>query len=762
VVYLAEMTPPDEDFAALFEKSLKVKPVRRGETIEGTIVAINAKGAFVDVGGKGEALIDIAELKDEAGAIQARVGDRIHAVVTSTEGGLTLSHRLARGAATNRQLEDAYRSGLTVEGKVEREVKGGYEVRIGGSRAFCPFSQIDLRRGSGPHPGSVAGGGPSPRSASPPGAPAPRQDGDTTAHIGRVYEFRITEYAEGGRNIVVSRRALLEEQQEAAAAEVRRSIAVDAVIAGRVASVRDFGAFVDLGAGVQGLLHASEMGWSRVVPSQVVETGQQITVKVLRVEEDGKKIALGLKQLLADPWTKVPATYEVGQVRSGRVTRLADFGAFVELEPGIEALAHVSTFEAAGYAKDWKKTGAVGTTAPFEIVSIDVDKRRIGLKPVPEGSARSIAGGNDERDDAAAALPAAPERLGSLADQLKKLIPILLAAVLGLAQTTASAGLRIYVIDVEGGGATLVIAPSRQAMLIDSGSPGAAAERDSKRIADAMQAAGLTKIDYLFTTHYDGDHIGGAPAANAVAHFDRFFDHGDMDPRWETNATGGARWDAYKAVAAGRRTVVNAGDTIPLAGVRVDVVSSHGEVIGKSINGGGAKNPYCNVADAKPPNTTENSQCAGVLVSYRGFTFLDVGDLTWDKETDLACPVNRLGRVSLLLATHHGFFNDQSGAPALLWAIRPQVVIANNGPRKGMAASAFERIQKIEDLEGLWQSHLALATDAAHNTSDDLIANTEASADCKGHWIRIDVGGNRTYTVTNGRNNVSRSYRVRQ
>ena len=342
-----------------------------------------------------------------------------------------------------------------------------------------------------------------------------------------------------------------------------------------------------------------------------------------------------------------------------------------------------------------------------------------------------------------------------------KFLPALLTALLALAQTQSAGGLRIYVVDVEGGGATLVIAPSGQSMLIDSGSPGPAAERDSKRIADAMQAAGLTKINYLFTTHYDGDHVGGAPAANAVAHFDRFFDHGEMDPKWESNATGGARWDAYKAAAGGKRTTVNAGDTIPLDGLRVDVVASHGEVLKKAINGGGAKNTFCNPADAKPPNTTENSQSTGVLVSYRGFTFLDVGDLTWDKETDLACPVNKLGRVSLLLATHHGFFNDQSGAPALLYAIQPQVVIANNGPRKGMAANAYERIQKIKGLEGLWQSHLALANDAAHNTSDDMIANPEASADCKGHWIRVDVGANRQYTVTNGRNGVSKTYRVR-
>jgi beta-lactamase superfamily II metal-dependent hydrolase len=342
-----------------------------------------------------------------------------------------------------------------------------------------------------------------------------------------------------------------------------------------------------------------------------------------------------------------------------------------------------------------------------------------------------------------------------------KLLTTIVAAAVMLGQTASAGKLRIYVVDVEGGGATLVIAPSGRSMLIDSGSPGAAAERDSKRIADAMQAAGLAKIDYLFTTHYDGDHVGGAPAANAVAHFDRFFDHGEMDPKWEQNANGRARYDAYLEIARHKRTVTNAGDRIPFDDVRVDVVASHGSVIAKPLNGGGAKNPFCSPADAKPPNTTENSQCTGVLVSYRGFTFLDVGDLTWDKETDLACPVNKLGRVSLLLATHHGFFNDQSGAPALLWAIQPQVVIANNGPRKGMAAAAYERIQKVQGLEGLWQSHLSLATDTAHNTDESMIANTEASTDCKGHWIRVDVESNRQFTVTNGRNNFSRTYRLR-
>jgi hypothetical protein len=271
----------------------------------------------------------------------------------------------------------------------------------------------------------------------------------------------------------------------------------------------------------------------------------------------------------------------------------------------------------------------------------------------------------------------------------------------------------------------------------------------------------LSKINYLFTTHYDGDHVGGAPAANAVAHFDRFFDHGEMDPKWENNRAGEDRYRAYLAIANGKRTIVNAGDTIPFGDVHVDVVASHGSVLSKAINGGGAANAYCRDAEVKAPNTTENSQTTGVLMSYHGFTFLDVGDLTWDKEMDLACPVNKLGRVSLMLATHHGFFNDQSGAPALLWAIQPQVVIANNGPRKGLAPPAFERIQKTPGLEALWQSHLALANDAAHNTNDELIANVEPSTECKGHWIRVDVASNGGYVVTNGRNNVSKTYRLR-
>jgi small subunit ribosomal protein S1 len=355
------VTDHDEDFARLFEASLQAKRFEEGQTIEGTIVAIGPEVAFIDVGGKGEATIEIEELMDAELGLEAAVGDRIEAMVVSTAGGLKLSRKLARGAATKRQLEDAFHAGLPVEGKVDRAVKGGYEVRIAGQRAFCPISQIDTLRNTEP-----------------------------SEHEGRVYTFRILEFKEGGKSLVVSRRALLEEGQREEAAALRRSVVAGAVLTGRVASVREYGAFVDLGAGVQGLLHVSEMGWSRVSDAAaVVKAGDEVTVKVLRVDDDKQKIALGLKQLQADPWSKVQENYAAGQVVTGRVTRLAEFGAFVELGPGVEALAHVSTFPPTGSSEGWKASVHAGMTGTFEILSVDVEKKRIGVALVAGGAAAS-------------------------------------------------------------------------------------------------------------------------------------------------------------------------------------------------------------------------------------------------------------------------------------------------------------------------------------------------------------------------------------
>jgi len=377
----------EEDFATMFAASVAARRFERGQTIEGTIVAVGPEVALVSVGGKSEAQIDIAELKDEDGDVEVSIGDRIQAVVVSTSGGIVLSRKGVRNAATQRELEDAFRAGLAVEGKVESVNKGGYEVRIARARAFCPLSQIDIVRTAEP-----------------------------AVHVGKTYTFRIIEYKDGGKSVVVSRRKHLEEEQQASADAVRASIVAGAVLTGRVVSVRDFGAFVDLGGGIQGLLHVSEMSWARVAtPGEVVAAGDQITVKVLRVDEGTGKISLGLKQLQDDPWSTVGTTYQAGQVRTGRVTRIADFGAFVELEPGITGLMPVSETGLDRDA-DLAKAFPIGSALEVAVLEADASGRRIRLSRKAVAQQREQA---ELREYAARpdATPATP--LGSLADKLR-------------------------------------------------------------------------------------------------------------------------------------------------------------------------------------------------------------------------------------------------------------------------------------------------------------------------------------------------------
>ena len=221
--------------------------------------------------------------------------------------------------------------------------------------------------------------------------------------------------------------------------------------------------------------------------------------------------------------------------------------------------------------------------------------------------------------------------------------------------------LDIYWIDVEGGGATLLVTPQGQSLLVDTGNP-APDDRDAKRILEAVKQAGLKKIDYLWITHFHGDHVGGAPALAKMIPIDRFFDHGDSIEK-ANNANTAKLWDEYAKIAQGKRTVLKPGDKIPLTGMEALVVSSNGQVLPEPVNGGGP-NAFCRGAQQKPADTTENQRSAGFLLTYGRFKFLDVGDLTWDKEMELACPENKLGMVTLMQATHHGFFNDFSGAPA--------------------------------------------------------------------------------------------------
>ena len=315
-----------------------------------------------------------------------------------------------------------------------------------------------------------------------------------------------------------------------------------------------------------------------------------------------------------------------------------------------------------------------------------------------------------------------------------------------------SGNLRIYWIDVEGGGSTLIVSPSGQSLLVDTGNP-TPDDRDAKRIYAATQQAGLKKIDYLLITHYHGDHVGGVPALAKMIPIEHFLDHGDsIEPS--------APWSAYKALAEGKRTIMKPGDKLPVKGLEAVVVSSNAQLIGNAINKGGP-NSLCAGAETPKADTTENERSLGFLLTYGKFKFLDLGDLTRDMEMQLACPVNKLGTVTLFQATHHGFVNDYSGTPAHVLALKPQVVIVNNGATKGWQNSAFETVSKIQGLEDVWQIHKAMGPNHDHNVDEQRISNLEPTGQCKGLGIQVTVAKDGKFTVTNARNNFSKTYTSR-
>jgi beta-lactamase superfamily II metal-dependent hydrolase len=319
--------------------------------------------------------------------------------------------------------------------------------------------------------------------------------------------------------------------------------------------------------------------------------------------------------------------------------------------------------------------------------------------------------------------------------------------------------LNIYWVDSEGGGSTLIVAPSGESVLIDAGWVND--DRDAKRIAAAAQEAGLKKIDYFVLTHYHPDHAGGLPALAKMIPIEHCIDHGDEIE--ETNR----RWyDVYMSICRSKRKSVKAGDRIPIKGLQVDIVASEGGFIARPINGGGP-NPLCASAEHKGPDDPENWRMVGTFVTYGKFTFVDLGDLNWERELELSCPVNKLGQVTLYQTTRHGSL-DGAGAPPHLYALRPQVVVANNGPRKGLGGVVagmpkmgkhYERLAASPGIEGIWQVHKTLLEPG--NTSDDMIANLGENAEDNGHWLRATVTRDGTLTMTNGRTGMSKSYMVR-
>jgi competence protein ComEC len=318
----------------------------------------------------------------------------------------------------------------------------------------------------------------------------------------------------------------------------------------------------------------------------------------------------------------------------------------------------------------------------------------------------------------------------------------------------ASKNLEIYWIDAEGGAATLIVAPSGESLLVDTANK-TPDDRDAKRILAAAQLAGLKKIDVLLTTHFHADHIGSMPALAKMIPIGRFMDHGPSVELARPQVA--ANYKAYEELSTGKRTILRAGDRIPLKGVEIQVIMSAGQPITKALKGAGAKNAAC--ADYQkhaPEPDPDNDQSVGFLLKFGKFDFIDMGDLTWDYEQKLVCPANLIGTVDLYQTTHHGL--DRSNSPQFIWAIQPKVAIMNNGPRKGGQASVFETLRKSPGLEDIWQGHLTLGTPKEINSDEKMIANLAATAECTGNLLKASVAPDGNYTITNVRNGFSKTY----
>jgi competence protein ComEC len=330
-------------------------------------------------------------------------------------------------------------------------------------------------------------------------------------------------------------------------------------------------------------------------------------------------------------------------------------------------------------------------------------------------------------------------------------IVLLLGAVPAQAQAPSGKSLQIYAVDVEGGQATLVVSPSGESMLIDTGWAGFDG-RDAGRIEAAMKQAGVSRIDYLLITHYHADHVGGVPALAARVPIGTFVDHG---PTVEKPSDPG--YVAYlEARKRGKHLQARPGDRIPLAGLDVTVVSSAGETIKSPLPGAGTPNPLCSAHTPQPDDSSENARSTGVLIRYGAFRMLDLGDLTWNREHDLACPSNLIGDVDLYVVTHHG--SQQSGPPALVHAVKPRVALMNNGATKGASPAAWRIVRDSPGLLDFWQLHTATAGGRESNTSEPFIANLD---DTTSHSIKVDAKQDGSFTMTNSRTGTAKTYEAR-
>ncbi len=346
-------TEESEDFAALFEatQSRGRQSAAQDNKVVADIVSIGDDWIFLDIGGKTEGIISREEFVDDNGELTVRKGDPITAyIIKKTDGEIILSRKMTM-AASSEAAREAFQRRIPVEGLVTEERKGGFSVKVFGKQAFCPYSQIDLVSG------------------------APAEE-----YVGKKFSFKITEYSDRGKNIVLSRRRVLEEERLERIEALKSAIKVDDLVPGVVKRIEPFGAFVDIG-GVEGLVPISEVSWGRVENiSDVLTLHQNISVRIINLDWDRNRISLSLKQATDDPWSSADSRYMVGANVAGRITRITNFGAFMELEPGIEGLIHISNLGQGKRIAHPRDVVSTGMELEARVISVDAGAKRIGLE----------------------------------------------------------------------------------------------------------------------------------------------------------------------------------------------------------------------------------------------------------------------------------------------------------------------------------------------------------------------------------------------
>jgi small subunit ribosomal protein S1 len=381
----------EENFAEMFEKSFKKQGrLEPGQMVEAMIVKITGEWIFLDLGGKGEGYLDRKELADEEGNLTVKEGDMVRAYFQSSANNeMHFTTKIGSGPGKQTQLEDAWRNGIPVEGTVAKEVKGGFEVKVGGTvRAFCPFSQMGLRR-----------------------------DEQQSDIIGRSLSFNIAEFGENGRNIVLSRRAILEGERQDKKRALQVSLQEGMKVRGKVTSIQKFGAFVDIG-GVEGLLPVSEIAWSRTEKvGDVLSVGQEVEVILKKLDWDQERFSFSLKDALPDPWDRVVESYSVGSYHTGTVSRLAPFGAFVTLGEGVDGLIHISKLGGGRRLSHPREVLKEGQSVEVQIEAVDREKRKISLAlgEVRRAEEEESATIKEYKQQAVAT----PQNLGSFGELLK-------------------------------------------------------------------------------------------------------------------------------------------------------------------------------------------------------------------------------------------------------------------------------------------------------------------------------------------------------